>query len=136
MVISFFYILNSRKKCQSPLYHMLKNPNMRKNREEYRKHSTVFTVIIMMIGSSKNQSHGLQAIAGFLLMIFLNQPIYVIISKKTTVFCLPAKCQRSLYPFYLLSYYIKWVKTSWTYSIYYGLVEDLCSMVISSSLEY
>ena len=26
-------------------------------------------------------------------------------------------CQRSSYPFYKVSYYIKWVTTSWTYSI-------------------
>ena len=27
-------------------------------------------------------------------------------------------CPRSSYPFYIISYYIKWVDTSWTYSIY------------------
>ena len=26
-------------------------------------------------------------------------------------------CQRSTYPFYIFSYYIKWVTTSWAYSI-------------------
>ena len=26
-------------------------------------------------------------------------------------------CPRSIYPFYIVCYYIKWVTTSWTYSI-------------------
>ena len=26
-------------------------------------------------------------------------------------------CQRSSYPFYIVTYYIKWVTTSWTHSI-------------------
>ena len=31
-------------------------------------------------------------------------------------------CPRSLDPIYIVTYYIKWVKTPWTYSMYYSLV--------------
>ena len=36
-------------------------------------------------------------------------------------------CPRSSDPFYIVSYYIKWVTTSWTYSIY--LTEGTVTLV-------
>ena len=42
----------------------------------------------------------------------------VVISKAFFLcFCVTV-CPRSSYTFYIVSYYIKWVTTSWTYSIY------------------
>ena len=38
-------------------------------------------------------------------------------------------CPVSSDPFYIVTYYIKWVTTSWTYSIY----QDLCSVPFSFS---
>ena len=35
---------------------------------------------------------------------------------KTPEILIDTVCPRSLYPIYIVSYYMKWVKTSWTYS--------------------
>ena len=44
-------------------------------------------------------------------------------------------CPRSSDPFYIVTYYIKWVTTSWTYSIYKCLHSVFVPWYISGELE-
>ena len=46
---------------------------------------------------------------------FINIPLEKLCSRSLKVYTI---CPRSSAPFYIVSYYIKWVTTSWTHSIY------------------
>ena len=62
-----------------------------------------------------NQKHE-RWILSCLLYLFFEQ--YILLCRYYTM------CPRSSDPFYIVSYYIKWVITSWTHSIYFFLSQN------------
>ena len=54
----------------------------------------------------------------YFFFLVLKHAKYVEIENFPTIFSLHSICPRSLGPFHIVTYYRKWVKTSWTYGMF------------------